>query len=212
MSSRSLPFDFAADIAIDKTSVDVSRQEDSEAALWLEFLRGSDHAIGCIYRSYANKLYNYGRQFTRNEQLVLDSVQDVFLGLIRNRNKLGVAASVKLYLYASMRRNLLRQLKRSERIILKDIIDDDAFRITIDFNPLSLSTFYSQDQKKIIEHGCNKLPPDMREALILYYFEEFSYKEISEIMHRSSVKSVRATIYRALKSLSQSLHQWKDEL
>jgi RNA polymerase sigma-70 factor (ECF subfamily) len=209
MKSRSLPFDFVGDPV---TPSDLAHQNNNEGEMWLEFIRGSNHAIGCIYRLYANKLYNYGRQFTRNEELVLDSVQDVFLTLIKNRKNLGLATSIKLYLYASLRRNLLRQLRRNDRIVLKDVIDDDMFRIAIDFNTLSLNSLYPLDQKKIIEQGCNKLPADQREALVLYYLEEFSYEEITEILHRPSVKSVRAMIYRALESLSHSLSKWKDAL
>jgi RNA polymerase sigma-70 factor (ECF subfamily) len=209
MKCRSLPFDF---VGYPVTPSDLAHQNNNEGEMWLEFIRGSNHAIGCIYRLYANKLYNYGRQFTRNEELVLDSVHDVFLTLIKNRKNLGLATSIKLYLYASLRRNLLRQLRRNDRIVLKDVIDDDMFRIAIDFNTLSLNSLYPLDQKKIIEQGCNKLPADQREALVLYYLEEFSYEEITEILHRPSVKSVRAMIYRALESLSHSLCKWKDAL
>src|SRR5574339_209658 len=97
--SRSLPFDFTEGLPVNEAIVNHSRGEPGESQVWLEFIRGSDHAIGSIYRSYANKLYNYGRQFTRNDDLVLDAVQDVFLGLIKNRKNLGIATSVKFYLY-----------------------------------------------------------------------------------------------------------------
>ncbi|HEX5168760.1 MAG TPA: sigma-70 family RNA polymerase sigma factor [Cyclobacteriaceae bacterium] len=213
MSRRSLPFEISGGFGVDKTFPGLTQQENSEGQIWLEFIRGSDHAIGWIYRAYANKLYNYGRQFTRNENLVLDAVQDVFLGLIKNRKNLGLAVSIKFYLYASLRRNLLRQLKRNEKIILKEkILDEDTFILSIDSNPLSLNPFYSSDQKRIIEQVCNRLPDNQREALVLYYLEGFSYKEIAEIMKLSTVKSVRAMVYRALDSLSDTLSRWKDRL
>lgn len=208
--SRSLPLNFTEGLPVNEASVDHSRGELDETQVWLDFIRGSDQAIGSIYRSYVNKLYNYGRQFTRNEDLVLDAVQDVFLGLIKNRKNLGIATSVKFYLYASLRRNLLRQIKRNRKTVLKDdILDEDSFKVAIDSSPLSLNQLYSSDQRKVIERACNSLPANQREALILHYLEEFSYKEISEIMKFSTVKSVRGMVYRALDTLSRSLANWK---
>jgi RNA polymerase sigma-70 factor (ECF subfamily) len=210
--SRSLPFQFTGDFNLGH-ALPLPDRDESESQIWLEFVRGNDHAIGQIYRTYANKLYNYGRQFTRNEDLVVDAVQDVFLTLIKNRRNLGVAVSVKLYLYASLRRNLLRQLKRTEKIVLQDkFIDDNAFALKITSSPHSLTRLYSSDQKKIIEQVCRKLPPNQREALVLYYLEGFSYQEIAEILHLSKVKSVRDMVYRAIDSLSKSLSGWKESL
>lgn len=211
--SRSLPLNFTEGLPGNEASVDHSRGELDETQVWLDFIRGSDHAIGSIYRSYVNKLYNYGKQFTRNEELVLDAVQDVFLGLIKNRQKLGVAISVKFYLYASLRRNLLRQIKRNRKIVFKDdFLDEESFKVSIESSPLSLNQLYSSDQRKVIEHACNSLPPNQREALILHYLEEFSYKEISEIMKISTVKSVRGMVYRALDALSKSLAGCRDKV
>ena len=211
--SRSLPFNFAEDLARDRTLSSLLQHEKSESQIWLEFIRGSDTAIGWIYRQYANKLYNYGRQFTRDEEVVLDAVQDVFLSLIKNRKNLSIAISIKLYLYASLRRNLLRQITRGRKIIFKGkIVEEDNFKIAIDSNPLSLNPFYTSDQKKLIEQVCNRLPESQREVLILHYFEEFSYKEIAKIMHLSSVKSARGMVYRALDTLSGLLSRWKGEL
>jgi RNA polymerase sigma-70 factor (ECF subfamily) len=210
--SRSLPFQFTGDFNFGH-ALPLASHEENESQVWLEFVRGNDHAIGQIYRKYANKLYNYGRQFTKNEELVLDAVQDVFLVLIKNRSRLAIAVSVKLYLYASLRRNLLRQLKRVEKIVLHDeVIDETAFQLKINSNPHSLSLLYYSDQKKIIDQVCSKLPGNQREALVLYYLEGFSYKEIAEIMHVSKVKSVRVMVYRAIDSLSKSLSGWKESL
>ena len=48
----------------------------SEVQTWIDILRGSDQADADLYRFYGNKLFNYGRQFTRKEELVLDALQD----------------------------------------------------------------------------------------------------------------------------------------
>ncbi len=184
----------------------------NEGTIWIEFLRGSDSAVADLYRLYANKLFNYGRQFTRNEDLILDAVQDVFLNLIRTRDKLSVATCVKFYLYSSFRRSLVRQVKRANKIDLHDDMEDEGFQITVDQNYLSVNTNIHNDQKKIIERFCNKLPARQREAIVLHYFEDLDYAEIAKTMNLLNSKSARTIVYRALDSLSKLLSAWKKEL
>ncbi len=187
--------------------------EEGEGQIWLEFLRGSDIALGEIYRMNANRLFNYGRQFTKDENLVLDVIQDVFFELIKNRSKLGIAESVKSYLFASFRRRILRQIKRNQKVIFKaNIYLEDGFGFQK--NPLHIhqENLYSSDQKAMIEKFCNNLPANQREALMLYYMEEMSYEEVSKVMHLNKVKSARSMIYRALKSLNHMLSPIKNKI
>jgi len=59
-----------------------------ETHWWITFLKGDDVALAHIYRAYAPKLFNYGRQFTPHDSLVQDAIQDVFFQLVDNRSKL----------------------------------------------------------------------------------------------------------------------------
>jgi RNA polymerase sigma factor (sigma-70 family) len=193
--------------------VEKQAPDTSDAQIWIEFLHGSDQALGTIYRLYVSKLYSYGRQFTKNESLVLDVVQDVFFALIKNREKLGVAASVKFYLFASFRRCLVRQLRKAKLFVLPESLSEsDFFKISIDTSYFSVNSRLDDEQKKLIEASCNKLPAKQREAIMLHFFEDLSYKEVAEIMQLSHIKSARNIIYKALDSLSTLLSHRKKEL
>lgn len=184
----------------------------TEGQVWIDFLQGDDKALASLYHQYANKLFNYGRQFTANKELVADTIQDVFLSLIRTRSRLSVATSVKFYLYAAFRRSLLRQLRRNNKFVVREDMADERFQITVNAEYLSVNTNLNNDQKKIIQHFCNKLPVRQREALVLHYFEDLDYAEIAKTMKLSTAKSARTMVYRALDSLSQLLSTWKKEL
>jgi RNA polymerase sigma factor (sigma-70 family) len=183
----------------------------SEGQIWIDFLHGDDNALASLYRLYANKLFNYGCQFTPNKELVLDVVQDIFLTLIRTRTKLGIVTSVKFYLYASFRRAILRQLKRDTKFVRPGDMTDEGFQIAVNAY-LPVNSSFTGDQKKIVEHFCNKLPVRQREALTLHYFEDLNYIEIAKTMNLSTSKSARTMVYRALDSLSKLLSSWRKEL
>lgn len=92
--------------------------EPTESTLWLEFQQGSDAALATIFERYAHKLFHYGKQFTKDAEIINDAVQDVFYQVIRSKHKLGLAISIKYYLFSSFRRRLLRLLKQRKRIVL----------------------------------------------------------------------------------------------
>ncbi len=184
----------------------------TEAKVWIDFLQGDDKALASLYHQYANKLFNYGRQFTHDKELIADTIQDVFLTLIRTRSKLSIATSVKFYLYAAFRRSLVRQLKHNSKFVIPEDMEDESFQISINAEYLSVNPNLNNDQKKIVMHFCNKLPSRQREALVLHYFEELNYAEIAKAMKLSTTKSARTMVYRALDSLSQLLSAWKKEL
>ncbi|MCH7409785.1 sigma-70 family RNA polymerase sigma factor [Belliella sp. DSM 111904] len=182
-----------------------------EEKLWKSFLRGSEAALAEIFLLYADKLYNYGRQFTADRELVNDVVQDVFFTLIKSREKIGVAVSIKFYLYSSFRRRLLRLLKKNRKTVCQDEVNlDHYFQIGMNPHFFHSEESLSQDQVKLIDQAINKLPIRQKEILLLYFFEDLSYKEIAAIMEFSQVKSARKLLYRSLDSLYGHLAEHKE--
>ncbi|AWW29292.1 sigma-70 family RNA polymerase sigma factor [Echinicola strongylocentroti] len=192
---------------------EVTTDEAAESALWLAFLQGSDSALAKIFERYAHKLFNYGRQFTKDTEIINDAVQDVFYQVIRSKHKLGMAQSIKYYLFSSFRRRLLRLIKQRRRVVLdEDFEKTHGFQLRVDPDYHSISTQFTVDQRKVLEEACNRLPVRQREILALYFFEGLSYKEIAHIMEFSQVKSARKLLYRTLDSLHGMLEKHKDIL
>jgi len=192
-------------------SGEIKKIQDWENSTWLAFLEGDDQALAEIYSSNIDRLYNYGRQFTRNKSLVKDTVQDIFFQLIDDRDKLSPAKSVKAYLFACLRRKLLENLKR-ERKEVDMFTEEEAFFISVDANSYFIDSNLSIDQKKLLEQHCNDLPVRQREIIMMRFFEGLPYEEIAEIMGLANAKTVRTMMYRGLNKLSESLSPYKSRL
>lgn len=195
-----------------KTGKPVSFEIESqnESKTWEDFLKGSDSALAYFYRTYSAKLYNYGRQIINDDDTVNDSIQDLFFELINKRRKLGKTTSVKNYLYASLRRRLIRIKEKSLKHISEES-NEGRFQISFlkdDQTPLDQ---FSTEQMRLLENACNELPERQREAIILLYFEELDYEEVAKIMDIGKVRSARALIYRAIDSLKAILTPLKGE-
>ncbi len=67
----------------------------SDAELWSAFRQGDEAAFVDIYKTYVNKLYNYGTRFCRDHELVKDCLQDFFIYLRKNRETLGDTSYIK---------------------------------------------------------------------------------------------------------------------
>jgi len=177
---------------------------EQENEVWKKFLDGDDSALSWIYRSYIEKLYNYGCQFAPHE-VVLDTIQDLFFDLIRSRKKLSTTNSVKAYLYSSLRRKLLTgKGKRNKEVAINQLEEQKKFAISV--YPDQNSPLGTEDDEiQLLQKACNELPDRQREIILLYYFEEMSYQDIMEVMQINKINSARILVHRALESLRKLL-------
>lgn len=187
--------------------------EITEAVIWDNFKNGSEKALALIYSRYVKNLYNYGGQFTSNHELVRDNIQDLFVELIRSKEKLGHTNSIKFYLYKSLRRKLVRSLQKQTKVFLTDNFEDQgAFLVSISPELTLLRSQLTEEQKRLLEKSINALTASQREAILLYFYEGLSYAEITEVMAIGKVKSTRALLYRAIASMAEFLEPYKSNL
>ena len=66
----------------------------SEEQIWKAFKDGNDEALSFIYYQYAPKLYNYGRQFCAEADLVKDAIQDHLITFLNAVRRLGAEYEV----------------------------------------------------------------------------------------------------------------------
>lgn len=176
-----------------------------EKIVWQEFLNGDQTAISYIYRNYAQSLYNFGRQYNKHE-VVLDCIQDLFYDLIRMRKNLKSVNSLKAYLFASLRRKIFRQMQKTKNEIDQSQVEETtSFRIAHLMDNSQINEQLDKENKKIIEEACNQLPARQREIILLYFFEEMSYQDISEVMNFGDVTSARTLVHRAITSLRKKM-------
>ena len=63
---------------------------ENDQLLWKSFRNGSESAFVEIYNRHFQMLYDYGRQFSQDTEIVKDYVQDMFVTIRRKRFKLPV--------------------------------------------------------------------------------------------------------------------------
>lgn len=154
--------------------------DDSE--LWEAYRSGDNQALGIIAERYYRTLQRYGLKFGVDSSVVEDGIQDLFLFLGQNRERIGSTGSVKFYLLKGLRNNILKYHRYHQRF--QDMDDDwridfpeniNAEALLIEQETLSETLF---QLKSLLE----SLPKREREALYLRYYENLSVAEIADIM------------------------------
>jgi RNA polymerase sigma-70 factor (ECF subfamily) len=188
-------------------SADTFYQEQIDSKLWSLFKSGDEGAFIAIYQKYVDTLYNYGIQYSKDDDFIKDCLQDFFIYLREKRSKLSDVSNIKYYLIKGFRRKLIDSLKKSKKFtdIKSSYCDESLFKFEISHETKLIEQQFSTRQTEALNKAISKLSSKEKEAVYLYFYDNFSYKEISTIQGYTHISSVRRLIYKALDQLRISL-------
>ncbi len=178
---------------------------------YLEGLRaGNEIVFTLIMDKWYSRLFNFARGYLNNEENVKEVLQDVFLQLWDNRQKLADNSSLNAYLFA-LTRNRCVDLIRRERVVLQFQADkkDEYIRLTENYHALSdhiLDEIFASELQTEIDNIINKLPEQCRRVFTMSRTGGLKNSEISQSLN-ISVKTVESHITKALRSIRQILEK-----
>jgi len=172
--------------------------------MWRHFLEGRGDAFAGLYARFAPLLYNYGRKQCADVLLVEDCIQDVFEYLLAHRAGLSPVTNVKAYLLKSYRRILWRKINNLRRQASLSLPDDECFEIVISPESRLIEGQSALRRREGVRRELNMLPPRMKEALYLRFYENMPFEDIAAVMDIDQ-KSVYKMIYKAFDKLRQRL-------
>ena len=100
-----------------------SIKEQQDQLLWEFFKKSDERATTYIYSTYFNRLLRYGLHQFGDEELVRDSIQEVFLDLISNASQLRDVRAIDPFLRKCLMYKILRKLKRRDREITRSQLE-----------------------------------------------------------------------------------------
>ena len=132
-----------------------------------------------IIRRYQPKLAHYLRKFIKNPDELEDILQEVFIKAFKNLNSFALEKKFSSWIYRITHNEAINSLKKkSNNHIDIDELEYKLFDEEFDIDQeIDRGILHKQ-----ISLALSELKSDYREALILYYFEELSYTEISDIL------------------------------
>jgi len=171
-------------------------RRDKEKELVKQIQAGDKEAFARLVDEYYILLTRFTWSILRNDEDALDAVQNVFRKIWQNRAK-WKPKKLEPFLFRSMRNEALNlQGKRKFHSDVDEL--QERLKEVIHENP---------DWKLIkkLDRAIEEMPLKNRIPLILFYFFDFSYRRIAEIMGTTE-KAVGGRLRRAIEFLRDRLH------
>ena len=130
---------------------------------------------------YQAKLMRYGRRFLAQDADIADAVQDVFIKAYENIQSFDATRRFSPWIYRIAHNTFVNELRRKSREPLLYIdLDTILAHPSYEFDPAAEEE--RTEMKALMDKGLSALSPAYKEVIILYYVEDQSYQEISEIL------------------------------
>lgn len=172
----------------------------------LEAIAGSDNlAFRELFDRFYKILLGTAVNLLKAEDSGKDVVQDVFLQVWKNREKIEITSSVLNYFKRAVINKSLNHIKRNRRFE-----DEDLLVKVEDGNLNPEANLENVDLKEIIQKALLKVPEKSRLIFILKRQEGLSLKEIADKLNISP-KTVENQITVALKILKEALRPYYKE-
>lgn len=188
--------------------------ENDEGVRWmLAWQAGDEAAFDRIVEQYSPQVYALLTRFLGPREGREDLVQEVFLRLLRNRNRYEPSARFSTFLYRIVF-NL--SVNQSQRVIAREALSLEANSALEEHGGEFLAQVEDSrsgapsdglEQKDVVQAvraAIEALPENQRMALILAKYEDMPYAEIATVLG-SSEKAVKSLIHRARESLRERL-------
>jgi len=159
-----------------------------------------------LVKRYEEKISRYCRRFIQSEEID-DIIQTVFIKAFININSFKVELKFSTWIYRICHNEIINFLKKKKTLPLFD------FDIFLPYHPKHQTIREDLEDKVAnqtlitqLDNHLSELPTKYKEALLLFYFEGLSYKEISQIV-KAPVATIGARISRAKKILQKNYAQ-----
>jgi len=162
---------------------------------------GDNKALTELYNSYWQMLFVSTYNVLKNKELCEDIIQDVFMNIWHNREKLEIKISLKGYLYACARYQVFNQFRKNKDKIHIEFFDDldKRFQYATPETEM-MHNELMQQINCIIE----TLPEKCQMVYKLSREERLSHKAIAEHLNIST-KTVENHISKALQIIRLSI-------
>ena len=166
---------------------------------------------------HLDPMYSAALRLTKNERDAEDLVQDTFLRAYRFFDKFERGTNIKAWLFKILTNTFINRYRRrvKERTVVEGSERDTVHerfisRDATDYAANPEQYFFDRLLSDDVLGAIDQLPLDFRLVVILADLQEFSYKEIAEIL-ACPVGTVMSRLYRGRKLLQRMLKHYAEE-
>ncbi len=155
-----------------------------------------------LVRRYEPKLLRYASSLLNDREIAMDAVQDTFIKAYVNLNGFNSKRRFSSWIYRILHNEAMNLLKKHHREVKFpegfDAADPNHFEVELS----------RKETIKMVHKCLDKIPIKYAEPVALFYLEDKSYEEISDIL-RIPAGTVGVRINRAKKAMRMTCQEMK---
>ena len=174
----------------------------ADAEIVANVLKGDVKSYALLIEAYKGPVFNLAFRMTGSYSDADDLSQEIFIRAYQNLHQFNQDKKFFTWLY-TLGINLIRNhLKKNSNPIdpLTEINISSASRTQE--NPAAEGKLLAEERMIKLEKSLLKLPVDLREAIILKFYQDLTFEEVAAITG-DSLSAVKMRIYRSLNQLKQ---------
>jgi RNA polymerase sigma-70 factor (ECF subfamily) len=186
----------------------------TDAELLQRYREGQEWAFREIVDRYKNSLYAFLRRFVNQQDLVEDVFQETFLQLFTSQDSFDSDRPLRPWLFtiaANKAKDALRKMQRQSSMSMGTLADagevsiDEVINILTSYETTPDDEVSRDETARHVREIIAGMPENLRGILILAYFEQFSYKHMSEILS-IPIGTVKSRLHTAVVHF---MKKWK---
>ena len=160
-----------------------------------------------LMQKYQERLYWHIRRMVYEHEDANDVIQNTFIKVYRSIHKFQRNSKLYTWLYRIATNESITYINRKKKKVTSSI-DDEEYAIA---ERLSADPYFDGDEVQIrLQQAIHTLPDKQRLVFQMRYFDEMSYKDISEVLD-TSVGALKASYHHAVKKVEQFFREGGSE-
>ena len=174
---------------------------------------GHDAALNELMERHATPVFQFLCRMLNNEDDANDLAQETFVRVFRARASFRTNEKFTTWLYAiaaNLARNQFRWRSRHPNVSLETEAepgDGSPAGSLAAKDPPPSEQVLTVERMTAVRSAVNALPEDLREAIVLCEWEEYSVADAAAIL-ATTPKAVESRLYRARQTLRNRLEKW----
>jgi RNA polymerase sigma-70 factor (ECF subfamily) len=189
----------------------------SDEHLLTRFISGDNNAFDELINRYYKQIFRFLVRFTGKQHLAEDLIQDVFIKVYRSANTFDTTRRFRPWLYqiaANRARDAIRSAGRNEKQLT--LVDSEERELTLDYlasddSPSPDRELISQETSEKVKDALMAIPEQLREILILAYYDKLPYKDISDALG-IPLGTVKSRLHKAVATFGEVWKRYEPDM
>lgn len=154
--------------------------KDEEVVLLVQ--NGNSNAYAEIMKRYEPKMKRYATRFFREKEEIIDLVQDVFIKVYTNIQSFDKTQRFSPWIYRIAHNEFVNKIAWKS---IRNFVHIDADEFLPQVLPAKedvMRDAIKENEKSLMEKYLSELPDKYKTPIIMFYYEDMSYEEISETL------------------------------